>query len=47
MDDEWIDHSQETPPPVVANHGGDDIDNPDAMGGMAYGRIDCKGYGGN
>ena len=43
MDDERIDHGQETPPPVGTNHGGDDIDNLDAMGKMAYRRIDWKG----
>ena len=47
MDNEQIDHDQETPPPVVANHGGDDIDNPDTMGRMAYRRIDRKGSGGD
>ena len=45
MDNEQINHGQETPSPIVANHGGDDIDNPDAMGRVAYGRIDWKGSG--
>jgi len=40
MDDERIDHGPETTPPLVANHGGGDIGNLDAMSGIVYGRID-------
>ena len=40
MDDELIDDGLETTPPLVANHGGGDIGNPDAMIGIVYGRID-------
>jgi len=47
MDDGQIDHGPETPPPLVANHMGDEIDDPAAIGGMAYGRIDWKGSGGD
>ena len=47
MDDEQIDHGPETTPPLVANHDGGDIDNPDAMSGIAYGRINWNGYGGD
>ena len=47
MDDGRIGHGPETTPPVVANHGGGDIDNPDAMSGIAYGRINWKGSGGD
>jgi len=35
MDDGRIDHGPETPPPLVANHMGAEIDDPAAMGGMA------------
>ena len=41
MDNERIDHGPETIPPLVANHGGGDIDNPDAMS-----RI-CSNLGGS
>ena len=47
MDDERIDHGPETTPLLVANHGGGDIGNPDAMSGIVYGRIDWKGTGGD
>ena len=40
MDDEQIDHGPKISPPLVANQGGGDIDNPDAMSGIVYGRID-------
>ena len=46
-DDERIDHGRVTPPPLVANHDGGGIDNPDAMGGIAYGCIDWKETGGD
>ena len=47
MDDERTGHGPETAPPLVANHGGGDIDNPDEMSGIVYRRIDWKGYGGD
>ena len=47
MDDERIDHGPEITPPLVANHGGGDIGNPDAMSRIAYGRINWKTSGGN
>ena len=47
MDDERIGHGPETTPPLVANHGGGDVDNPDTMGRIVYRRIDWKGSGGN
>ena len=39
MDDEQIDHGSETPPPLVANPDGDNIDGTAAMGEIAYGHI--------
>ena len=47
MDDKQIDHGPETTPPLVANHGGGDIGNPDVMSGIVYGRIDWKGSSGD
>ena len=47
MDNERIDYGPETTPPLVANYDGGDIDNPDAMSGIAYGQIDWKGSGGD
>ena len=47
MDNKLIDHGPETTPPLVVNHDGGDIDNPDAMSGIFYGRIDWKGPGGD
>ena len=47
MDDERINHGPETTPPLVENHGGGDIDNPDTMSGIVYGRIDGKESGGD
>ena len=47
MDDELIDHGPETTLPLVANHEGGDIDNQNAMSGIAYRRINLKALGGN
>ena len=47
VDDEQIDHGPETTPPLVENHGGGDIDNPDTMSGIVYGRIDGAESGGD
>ena len=47
MDNERINHGPETTPPLVENHGGGDIDNPDTMSRIVYGRIDDKESGGD
>ena len=47
MDNERIDHGPETTQPLVANHDGGDIDNPDVMNGIAYGHIIWKGSSGD
>ena len=39
MDYEQINHGSETTPPLLTNHDGGDLDNPDAMSRIAYGHI--------
>ena len=45
MDDEQINHGPETTPLLVTNHDGGDVDNPDAMSGIACRHINWKGFG--
>ena len=47
MYDERIDHGPETIPPLVVNHDGSAIDNPDGMNRIAYEHINWKGSGGD